>query len=92
MRGRGTGRWLIVLPFGDDFKGKPAESGEAEGPEKHDRHHYLPFTNKLLRQIILRDYEDAQENAVTSTTVRQTKKAARKGGLSPALEAYTAPS
>ena len=47
---------------------------------------------KLLRQIILRDYEDAQENAVTSTTVRQTKKAARKGGLSPALEAYTAPS
>jgi hypothetical protein len=44
VRGRGTGRWLIVLPFGDDFKGKPAESGEAEGPEKHDRHHYLPFT------------------------------------------------
>jgi hypothetical protein len=48
-------------------------------------------SDKLLRQIILRDYEDAQENAVTSTTVRQTKKAARKGGLSPALEAYTAP-
>ena len=29
---------LIVLPFGDDFQGKPTESGEADGPEKRDMH------------------------------------------------------
>ena len=43
MRDWGVGRWLIVLPFGDDFKGKPAESGEADGPEKHGRHQVTPI-------------------------------------------------
>jgi hypothetical protein len=29
-------------PFGD-FKDKPAQGSEADDPEKHDRHHRLPF-------------------------------------------------
>jgi hypothetical protein len=31
----------MVLPFGDDFKGKPAKGSGSDTPEKHDRHHRL---------------------------------------------------
>jgi hypothetical protein len=46
---RGAGRWLIVLPFGGAFKGKPAEGCQAHAPEKRYKHHHLLLAGPLRR-------------------------------------------
>jgi hypothetical protein len=71
VRGRGTGRWLIVLHSATISKAsqraaKPrAQKSMTDTGNSLLQHFYAlrdsPPSDKLLRQIILRDYKDAQE-------------------------------